>query len=200
MPHGNNNLSSLDLLKKIALSSHRMISASEEKISHRYGHTKRTAIIEDAQSETVMLWYSNPSNLSDFSMFWGMAFSHEVSKNCNLIIGKSNFWNRIPFIGPLKKNQTDSHYINSDFIIRGNGFEEIEKIIYKPLIHNSMLEIIEIDQRIRIYFNTINMDFCPQLKGKSTVSVIVRNHWELEQPKIEKIFVLTEKLRTLILS
>jgi hypothetical protein len=200
MSEDNTNLTSLDLLNRFAIFSERKIVTTEEKISHRHGHTKRTAIIEDVQSETLLLWYSNPSNISDFSLFWGAAFPHTMSNECNISVGKSSFWNRIPFVGPMKRNQTENHIVSSDFIIRGKGFEEIEMIFDKSLIHDLMREILEVDQRIRIYFNTVNMDFCSQCKGKSTVSVIVRDHWEFEHSKIEKIFGLTDKLRVLMRS
>jgi hypothetical protein len=189
------NSTPLELLKRYALSTKRQFFSDENQISARFGHTKRMVVINEEQTDTLLAWYSDPSNLSDLSMFSGAAFPFQIPEKCQLMVAKNTLWSRIFFVGSRKKHQSDNHIVNSNLIIRGEGYNEIKNLFERADIYNLMIEILELDQRIRIYFNGVNYNFFPQLKGKMVLSVIARDHWVLDHSKIEEIFFLTEKLR-----
>jgi hypothetical protein len=185
-------------LNDFSSGTNRKITTLEETISVRHGFTKRTAYITTENSGTILLWYNHPGDFNDFSMYSGAAITSDFNKTCNIQVAKKTIWSKLSLSGSKKTLHSDNYFTHSNFVIKGEGFNSIAHLFGNSVFLHQCDEALDYDQRIRIYFNVLNFDFCPYLKDKVTIAIIIRDYWALEKHKIEKIFSLTEKLNKVV--
>ena len=84
---------------------------------------------------------------------------------------------------------------NSKVVIEENDLSLTNKIFNNKLIQELTLEVLTLDERIRVGVNNIKIDIVPDLKGKSTFGIYIAGQWLLNEILLEKLFRLTDRLR-----
>jgi hypothetical protein len=83
-------------------------------------------------------------------------------------------------------------------VIKGDlGIEE-KKFLAHSRMQHYLLEALEFDSLVNISMNEFNLDFVPELKNKSYLSIINPQTWILEKDFIETTFRQIEKIRKVI--
>jgi hypothetical protein len=191
---------SLEILRDFAKNSGRKIETTSERLSSTgylsFQQTKRTAIIPcQSNEELFFYWYNNPKSFSPLSMYCGVFFESNVADVTQISMRKKSFFDRFSPFSSGNTNKTGDFTFDHNIIIKGDGFESIQKVIKRQNVQHNISEIIDTDQRFRIEINLFSPDFGPLLNKKSIVCIYIKDFWILESKVIEKIFKLSTELK-----
>lgn len=193
--------SAIEKLQDFALNSGRQIDFSENKYPKGTGIHPRLfslnhAIISDKLNQSgYFVSYRDSKGIGDSANYSGFFFPIEVSDSFKIRIRKKNILDKLnPF---LKSNSFKSLYYNfsSKVVIEENDISLTNRIFNNKLIQELTLEILSLDERIRVGVNNIQVDVVPNLKGKTTFGIYITGQWMLDETLLETLFILTEKLR-----
>lgn len=193
--------SAIEILKDFALNSGRQIDFSEKQYPRGNGIHPRVfsltqAIVSDKVNPKIyFVSFSDSKGFGDNAMYSGLFFSIEAPPVFSIKIQKKYLLDKLnPF---LKRNRFDSSFysFNSKVIIEENDLALTGKLFNKRLTQELTLEILNLDGRIRMGVNSIEIDIVPDLKGKSTFGIYITRQWLLDETLLEKLFSLTNRLR-----
>ena len=71
-----------------------------------------------------------------------------------------------------------------------------KRLFSQARIQDQFVEALGIDKLINISVNEYNIDFVPELKNQSYLSIINPQSWYTERNDIEKLFKQMEKIRS----
>ena len=95
-----------------------------------------------------------------------------------------------------RKNKTGIEYLDGKVVIKGDLNQADKKFLAHSRIQNYFLEALESETLVNISLNEYNVDFIPELKNKSYLSIINPQTWILERDYIEHSFRQIEKIRS----
>ena len=153
----------------------------------------------DSSNTNYFVWLSDPYARVGIPTVISGAFipiSSRVKSKLN--IRSKFFLDRLNFLSRSKSNEFGSDKFNSKVVVTGNVDGAEKRLLSQPRIQNQILEALRIANDTTISINEYNIDFVPKLKGKSYLSIINPQGWELERDKIEEIFRRMEKIRNII--
>jgi len=160
---------------------------------------KSHAVIFDSQKGGgYFINYSDMVARGDSAMYSGFFFPIDVPSTSVINVRQKNILDKLnPF---LKQSdyKTQSSDFNSKVVFTENDERSTTKIFNNQGIQDLVLEIFNLDPRIKIGVNHIDVGIVPQLKNKSTLGIYILEQWLLEDALIEKLFGLMEKFKNKI--
>lgn len=198
--------SNIDLLKEFAKSTSRSIDAKEylyprTGISTTQKFKRSVYIPNNSDRSSFFIWFKDPyshSSIGQTVIFSGVFIPLRSNINGSLNIRNKYFIDKLnPFAG-TKENSTGNSNFHSKVVISGDMDNLSKRILSSTKVQTQILNALKIESYFRVAINHFNIDFVPELKGKSTISIISQQGWEMNKATIEKMFACMEKLRTYI--
>ncbi len=193
--------SAIEILKDFAKKSDRQIDFSENNypigsgIHPRFFSFNHAIISDELDQNRYFVSYSDSKGFGDNAMYSGLFFSIESSQTSTVRIRKKDFLDKLnPFI---KKSRFKSPYydFSSKVIIEENDISLTNRIFKNKLIQELTLEILNLDGRIRVGVNNIQIGIVPDLKDKAIFGIYITGQWLLDETLLENLFRLTAKLK-----
>jgi len=157
---------------------------------------KQHAIISNsAENEAYFVSYCDMAAIGDSAMYSGFFFLIEFPSSTLIKVRQKNILDKVnPF---FKKSEftTQSKKFDSSVFIEENDENSAGKLFYSQSIQSLILEIFDLDPRIKLCVNHIDVGIVPELKNKSTLGVYITEQWLLEEEIIEKLFSFVGKLK-----
>ncbi len=195
--------SAIEILEEFAKKTNREIEVSKKDyppigIPPRYLHRNYVIISSRSNPSVYFVSFNDDKAFGDDAMYSGLFFPISASASSVVNIRKRNTLDKLnPFL-----NQRDysglSENFSSQVIITANDTSTANKYFDKTKIQDLIIEALNLDPRIRVGINNIDVDIIPSLKNKSLLGIYISPQWLLDDSIIEKLFHLAEKLRVLI--
>jgi len=189
----------IEELKEFATKSNRKIDFSENVyiasgITPR-NLTKSHVIVSDsANSEGYFVNYCDMAAWGDNGMYSGFFFPVEASTSSIINVRSKNILDKMnPFLEQSKFKSSFPGF-NSKVVIAENDEHACQKIFNKRQVNELLLEALQLDPRIKVGLNHIDVGIVPQLQNKSCLGIYITEQWLLEDVTIEKLFRLMDKL------
>ena len=188
--------SAIEILKDFALNTGRKIEFSEKhyptRISHRgFSHVSHAIVSDKLNQNEYFVSYSDSRGFGDNANYSGFFFLMDAPAASTIKIRKKNVLDKLnPF---FKQNRFSSRYseFNTKVVIEENDIALTNRIFSNTLTQELTREILNLDDRIRVGVNNINVDIVPVLKGKSTFGIYLAGEWLLNETILEKLFRFT---------
>jgi len=195
----------LEILMKFAKSTGRQIF-NEEIIYPSSGgvrnYQKAKEIIyipNDSTNSCFFIWLSDPFAKGGFATDICGAFiplSSNIKTELN--IRKRFLIDKLNPLSKLKHNIGSSNF-QSKVVIKGDTEDcAIKNLLSHSRVQNHIVKAFDIQELLNISINEFEIDFIPELKDKSYISIINPQTWCMEKQKIEDIFEYMEELKGLI--
>ncbi|WP_321279431.1 hypothetical protein [Marinifilum fragile] len=192
--------SSIEKLKDFALKTHRKINFSEKAYPsnalHPVTYHRRFVSIPGNDYKRVFFaCFGDSRRLDNFSIYSGVFFPIDVSRETKICVRKKHIFDKISLFVRKKYYKTgvdsfDSQVVFDEFTAIG-----INKIFINAKIQKLILKAFDFDVRLRVGINMLNIDFVPELKGKSYVGIYTTQDWFINSSEIEILYDLAEQLQ-----
>ncbi len=167
--------------------------------SSRYGvrYLSKLYIPNNSHEKTYFVCFSDQKKFGELANFSGVFFPLSVSKSSKIRIRKKNILDRLnPFFKPTSKYKSGNRRFDSNIVISENDLLTTKRILNNKESHDLIKKVFKFDERLRIAINEVNVDFVPELKGKSHFGILMFGQWLTDEKKIEKLFKYIEDLKT----
>jgi hypothetical protein len=133
--------------------------------------------------------------LDNFSTYSGVFFPIHVSSETKICVRKKHIFDKMSLFSKKKYYKTgvdtfDSQVVFDEFTAIGTN-----KIFKNTKIQKVILKALDFDMRLRVGVNMLNLDFIPELKGKSYIGIYTTQDWFTNISEIEILFNLAEQLK-----
>lgn len=196
----NESISSIDFYTQFAKETNRTITKSEAYypfvFSTRVPQTKRTiAIPYDKLQELYFLGFNDPKKFGKSSFFSGVFFKSSVPKAVEISVKKRYLIDRLNPFANQSNTKTGTDF-DAKAIIHSTA-ETGNEWLMNPKIQEIILRLFNLDERIIIGLNQVDLDFEPSLSNCSNFGVYL-NDWIFETDKIEQLFDLSLQIKTMV--
>lgn len=190
----------IEELKEFAKRTNREIDSSDEGyvasgINPRTLKKSHAVISDSKNSECYFVNYSDMIARGDNAMYSGFFFPIDFPSSTLIQVRQKNILDKMnPF---FKKSEftTESKKFDSKVFIEENDASSAGKLFYSQSTQALILKIFDLDPRIKLCINHIDVGIVPELKNKSTLGIYITEQWFLEGEIIEKLFSLVGKLK-----
>lgn len=193
--------SNIEVLKELARATNRTIVDKEVQypvsgIGKIPKYRRIVFMPNNATKTSFFIWFSDPYAKIGFPTNFCGAFipiSERIKSKLN--IRAKYILDNINFLSKTKANKIGNDYFDSKVIISGNVDTAAKRLLANSKVQHQILSAFEIASFINVSINEYNIDFVPELKNKSYLSIINPQGWDFERDFIEEIFRSIEKLR-----
>ncbi|MFK5854784.1 MAG: hypothetical protein QM503_01550 [Bacteroidota bacterium] len=197
--------SNIEILEEFARSTNRDIAHKEIPYPltgiHTFRKYKKYIFIPYSNSEksNYFIWYSNPyASVGDYTVFSGAFIPISSRVKSSLNIRSKTILDKVNIFSKKKANRVGNDNFDSKVVITGEIDSAARRLLSQSKIQSQLLKALEIANFMTISINEYNIDFVPELKDKSYLSIINPQSWDLEKDTIEEIFRLMERIRNII--
>jgi hypothetical protein len=193
-----------EILREFAKSTNRTIVDKETAypktgVGTIQKYRRSIVIPNNAEKTSFFIWFSDPYARVALSTVFCGAFIPVSSKIKGKVnIRKKSVLDKLDFLSKTKKNKIGINYFDNKVVIKGDLGVEEKKFLAHSRIQHYLLEAFDSDSLVNISLNEFNLDFVPELKNKSHISIINPQTWILEKTYIESTFRQIEKIRRVI--
>ena len=194
--------SNIDILKEFARITNRQIVAKEAPYPKRGIYTfqkfKRMVYIpNNPTNSSFFIWYSDPYyNVGYPEIFCGAFIPISSRIKSKVRIRNKYITDKLNFFPNSKRQKLGNAYFDSKTVILGSMDTAAKRLFSQARIQDQFVEALGIDKLINISVNEYNIDFVPELKNQSYLSIINPQSWYTERNDIEKLFKQMEKIRS----
>jgi len=193
----------IELLQDYAKSSKRKITIKESPYPKpkgirniiKYKRTAYTAL--DKLERNFFVWfydYHTPN--PDQSIYCGTFIPISIPKEVKIHIRRKTILHKLQFFGRSKYIKTGSSSFDSKVLITANNTLEAKKLLGRNKIQKAILKALFLDPAVCISVNEKDMDFVPQLKNKSYISILRPGFWYVEKKEIDSLIRVSDSLES----
>lgn len=192
--------SAIEILEEFAKRTNREIEVSKNEyppigIPPRYLHRNYVIISSLSNPLVYFASFNDDKAFGDHAMYSGLFFPISASASSVVKIRKRNTLDKLnPFL-----NQRDysglSENFSSEVVITANEIRTVSKYFDKTKTQDLIIEALNLDPRIRVGINNVDVNIIPGFKKKSLFGIYISPQWCLEELLIEKLFRIAEELR-----
>jgi len=194
----------IEILTKFAESTNRSIISKELPYPltgvRTFRKYKRIIYIpNNPENTSYFIWFSDPYAKIGFPTIFSGAFialSPDIQSKIN--IRNKNIFDKLNILSKTKSNKIGNARFDSKVVISGNIDYSTQKLLSQIKIQEQLLNALDSEQFMNISLNEYKIDFIPEFKTASYLSIINPQRWSLEENNIEKIFTQIEEIRQLI--
>lgn len=195
-----NDNSALDILKLFAKSTQRQIITSEKQyavkgIYARPFHVQYAIITSRTEPKIYFVNYSDSKKYGLNAMYSGFFFEINAPKESSIIIRKKSILDKL---NPFSKKNIFSrkfHEFSSKVVAEGTDVDLATKIFDNMDIQDLTIKTLNLDQRIMLGLNNIEIDIIPELKNKSVFGFFIAEQWLLDNHKNSEFFKIIVEFR-----
>ena len=156
-------------------------------------------IPNNAENTSYFIWFSDPYAKAGLSTIYCGAFIPLPSRiKSRINIRNVNTLDKLNVFSKTKSNNIGSDRFDSKVIISGDIDSSVKGLLSQSRIQDQLLKALKIEPFMNISMNECNIDFIPEFKDTSYLSIINPQSWTLESDFIDKTFRQIEKIRDLI--
>ena len=196
----------IELLQEYAKSSKREITIKETPYPKPKGirnfiHYKRTAYTSlNKLNKSFLIWfYDYHKPTFDQSTYCGVFIPISISKEVHIHIRSKSIIHKLQLFGRSKYLKTGYKSFDSKVLITTNHTQEAKKLLSKAKLQKTILKALSLDPALSISVNEKDLDYVPQLKDKSYISILLPGSWYVEKKQIETIIRVSESLENYLL-
>ena len=196
--------SSEDIIKEFARITNRVVVSKEILVSSAGFRTfqkykKLVYMPYDSSNTNYFIWLSDPYARVGIPTVISGAFIPISSRIKSMLNIRSRYiLDKFSFLTKSKTYKTGSKKFDSKVVVTGSVGTAEKRLLSQPRIQDQILKALGLAKNMTISINEYNIDFVPELKGKSYLSIINPQGWELERDSIEEIFRRMQKIRNII--
>ena len=194
----------IEILTEYAKSTNRKIVSTKEKypISGIRTFTKFKEVIyipNNEENTSYFIWFSDPyAKIGLPTIYCGAFISITESVKSSINIRNRNVIDKLNIFSNTKQNIIGDSKFDSKVVITGEMEPSVKEFLYDLKLQEELLQALKIEPFINISINEYSIDFIPEFKGKSYLSIINPQSWTTDADNIEKIFNQIEKIRNVI--
>lgn len=192
--------SNVEIIEDFAKRSGRTVSVLE-KLYPKTGiqtfqkYQTKIVVSDSSENSSFFIWLSDPyAKIGIPSIFCGVFLPLKIKDNSQLSIRKKNILDRLSVFSKTKKYITENPKFNSKVLITGDLSLEIEKILENRNIQDLILDALNLSNVFVLSFNHHQIDFVPELKDNSYLSITNNQSWFMDKNTIEDLFKIAEKI------
>lgn len=196
--------SNIETLKDFAKATNRTVNSTEKQypdsgLRTRLKYNRQVCIPNNADRTSFYFCYSDPYGSFANPIIYSGAFIPLPSNiKSKVNIRNKNVIDRLNVLSKNKDNNLGNENFDKKVLISNTLDAATKRLLSSSKLQTLLLEALSIDKSIIISINEHNVDFVPELKGQSYLSIIDPQFWRLEAKEIEKFFEQIEKVRTFI--
>ncbi len=196
--------SNIELLRDFAKASHRTIEDKETQYpvagSGRIPQFRRTVFMPNNSKKTsFFIWFSDPYVKIGLPTIYCGAFIPMSSRiKASFHIRAKNVVDKLNVFSKSKVNRVGNERFDAKVVIGGHFDEAAKRLLSPHRIQSQILAALELAPYMKISINENNVDFVPELKNHSYLSIINPQSWEFDADTIENWFTTIENIRTQI--
>ena len=194
----------IEILQEFARRSNREIFV-DEKVVPITGYRRNTKFKRivympyDQKRNCFYVWYNYWfASIGPTTFFSGVFFPVSQNLRSRLYIRKSNVLDKFNFISRSGRIKTGTPSFDAQTIISGKMREGAQRILSQHKVQKQILKSYEINNIVRLSIDEYKIDFIPELKSASHISIINQQEWEIDGAIIEQTFSCAEKMRSAI--
>lgn len=191
--------SNIEILREFAQSTNRAIFEKElaypkSGIGTIQKFKNMVFIPNNAEKTSFFIWFSDPfGGIGSSTVFCGAFIPIPSFIKSKINIRRKNVLDKIDVFA--KSNKMGIESFDSKFIIKGDIGVAEKRLLSPSKIQDLLMKALDIEGILNISINEHNLDFVPELKGNSYLSIINPHTWILERDFIEEGFRQIEKIR-----
>lgn len=195
--------SSIQKLKDFARNSGRRIEFLEQAYPSNAlqpitYHRRSLYIPNHDNTNTYFVCYYDAKKMYGKDTYSGFFFSLSVSKPTKVLIRKKHFFDRLNLFSGNNTYKSGVASFDSQVM-----YEEAElfgscKIFTNRKVQTLIEKAFQLDPRLRITINGVDVDFVPELKNHSHFGIFTTQDWFVEPEKIESLFKLVGEIQRLV--
>ncbi len=196
----------IEILTEFAKGTNRFIEANEVPypssfIRKNLLRFKRTVYIpNDPERNSFYICYNDPyHNIEQSAIFSGAFIPLALKTKTKVSIRKRDVVDKVNIFSRNKPMGVGSYKFDSKVVINGDLDLELRGFLSKTKLQNKILEVLGMNKGfIKISINEFNLDFVPEFKNSSYLSIINNQEWEVDKDRIEQFFNQIEMIRKVI--
>ncbi|MEI7596774.1 MAG: hypothetical protein WCK02_13570 [Bacteroidota bacterium] len=198
------NKTNIEILSDIATETNRVIEFKEEQYplsSYSQIPRLRTSVYmpNNASKTSYFVWSCDPyGEIGENTVFCGAFIPISSGITGKINIRKKNIIDKLNIFKSNDNHSSLPETFDSKVIISGDDLSMMKTFFNNVKLQNKILEILDISDIIKISINEIDVDFVPELKGKSHLCILNKQDWYMEKEQIEKLFGLIEQIKKLL--
>ncbi len=195
--------SNIEIIQDYARSTHRSVETIEvpynraPTMNDMVQKYRREVYMPDNESnDIVFVWFSDYySKVGERQVYCGAFIPISDKITSKVSIRQKNILHRINLFG---KNKTGNSTFDSKFVVTGEIKDSDKKFLFQSKLHYQMNSALNTDNVLCISINEYNLDFVPSLKGKSYISVINNQVWNMDRDFIEQTIKQAEAINDIV--
>jgi len=196
--------SNIEILKEFAKSTNRSIVDRDipyplTGIRTFQKYKRMIYVPNNSEKTSFFIWFSDPYSKIGMPTIFSGAFiplSSRIKSKVN--IRNKNILDKLNILSKTKSNKIGNDRFDSKVVISGDVDSSVKRLLSQSRIQDQLLKALEIEQFMNISLNEYKIDFIPELKGRSYLSIINPQSWDIERNVIEDLFRRIEKIRSII--
>jgi hypothetical protein len=191
----------IELLKDFAKSTNRTIEIQEIPYPvsgiRKFQKFKRMIYVPNNFERTsFFVWYSDPyARVGVPTILCGAVIPISSSVKSKINIRSRNIIDKVNVFSKASSGAIGKESFDSKVVLSGSIDSGAKRLLSQARTQDQLLKALKIEPFINISINEYNLDFVPELKGKSHVSIINPQSWYFEKKEIEALFSRIEKIR-----
>lgn len=193
--------SDIELLNAFARSTNRYISVKEIPYPitgiRTFQKFKRMIYLPNNPEKTsYFIWFSDPyARIGQSTIFSGAYILLPSRVKSRIKIRSKNILDKLKVMSRNSGYKTGNEHFDSKVVVNGGADSGVKRILSQTRIQEEILKALELERYMNVSLNEYKIDFVPELKNKSYLSIINPQSWETERDSIENIFRQVEKIR-----
>lgn len=196
--------SDIEILKAYAKSTHRTIEVEEFAYPRTGIRTtqkfKRTVYMPNNPSKTsFFVWFNDAyAAVGQQTIYSGAFIPLPFQISSSLDIRNKFILDKINPFSKTRQNRIGTDGFDSKVAIFGDIDTAAKRLLSRAQVQKQILKALELEPYYHIAINPYNIDFVPELDGKSTISILEPHGWEMKKESIESMFERIEKIREML--
>lgn len=151
------------------------------------------------ENSSYFIWFSDAyAKVGDHLTFCGAFIPLESNIQSKISIRRRNVLDRLSLFSGKNTNKTGDGYFDSKVVVSGTMDSPTKSLLSQPRLQEELLSAMKMESFLNISINQFDIDFVPELQGKSYISIINTRNWTLEGDIIEEVFERMEKIKSIL--
>lgn len=198
--------SNIEILRDFAHQTNREIVFTEEQyplsVYRKIPRFKRTVFIPNDKDKTsYFVLFSDPyQKIGTHEIFCGVYIPIDVPLETKINFRKKDILDKL---NPFTKNNfinTGSKTFDSEVVTTGNNIQFINKIIAESEICRIMVRVFNSKELVYFSVNETQVDFVPDLNGKSHFCIYNPHKWIFDRTIIERWFEIMAEIEGVLVT
>lgn len=184
------SISTIDKLKEFARKSGREIEFKEKSYPpappNNVTYHRRMLYIQDGNRFFVC--FADSTGMGADALFSGVFIPYQLPRDFQMLARKKDIMDKLNPFGKKKTCKTGIPSIDSKIRIESGYPAEVKRMLQDRGMQNKIIDGLSLTDAMQAGVNHMNVDFVPELKGKSHFGIYTQMTWIEDTKIIENLF------------